>query len=150
MAWTFTLPLALASANEHVVNGRHAATAARYRRERDAWAHALRFSAIAAGVPLVGVDSPRLRAVWIIRLWGKRQRAWDDDNLIAACKGLRDAMQTSRLSVRRGVARRVPGASIVVNDGPRWSTWSYGQERSADGRPGVRVRIEDIETRSEP
>lgn len=146
MTWTFSLPIDLPSANAHVVNGKHAVTAAIYRTQRDRWAWWAEVAARGQGCPLFTERSdPRRRRVTIVRLLGARQRDYDDDNLIAACKGLRDAMQRPRVS--RG--RRIPGAAIVVDDSARWSTWSYAQERAADGRPGVRVTIEDIEPRSE-
>lgn len=51
-------------------------------------------------------------------------REVDSDNLVGACKGIRD-----------GVA-----AFLGVDDGSDWVTWVYAQER---GEWAVRVRIED-------
>lgn len=136
--WRFVLPIALTSANDHVVNGRHAVAAALYRKRRDQWAWALTLKARYVGVPPV----VSFRRVTITRLWGKGQRAWDDDNLVAACKALRDAMQAPR--VVRG--RRVAGASIVVDDSAKWSAWAYAQERAADGVAAVRIEVSETTT----
>lgn len=35
------------------------------------------------------------------------------------------------------------GAGLVWDDSARWSAFEYAQERSTDGRPGVRVTIID-------
>lgn len=174
--WSFTLPIDLSSANMRIVNGRHAATAAMYRRRRDTWVSWMCLAARHAGLPFVG-DAGRTvglmyvvlgdgdvakwrRRVTIVRLMGRGQRAFDDDNIAAACKGLRDAMQRPRTYGKRmkfggrtsGLVVQVPiaGAGIVWDDSCRWSEWRYAQERAADGRPGVRVTVEDIEHRPEP
>lgn len=139
MTWTLHLPIDLPSANRHggaATNARHAATGAQYRRQRESYALALRYAAHAAGI------SPPTtpRTVTIVRLWAKGCRAWDDDNMVAACKGLRDAMQSSR--VRGG--KTILGAGIVVDDSAKWSAWRYAQRKSPDGRPGVEVTVEEI------
>ena len=139
--WRFVLPIALTSANDHVVNGRHAVAAAMYRKRRDQWAWALTVAARSAGVPRIE-QAVTFRRVTITRLWGKGQRAWDDDNLVAACKALRDAMQAPR--VVRG--RHIPGASIVVDDSAKWSAWTYAQERAADGVAAVRIEVNETTT----
>lgn len=139
--WRFVLPIALTSANDHVVNGRHIVAAAMYRKRRDQWAWWLRAASMAAGVPRVE-STVTFRRVTITWLWGKGQRAWDDDNLVAACKALRDAMQAPR--VVRG--RRVAGASIVVDDSAKWSAWTYAQERAADGVAAVRIEVSETTT----
>ena len=163
MTWTFTLPLDLPSANRHggaATNARHAANAAQYRRQRSTWVSMLTAAARMAGLPTITVKVSRdytlgtmtvdtlanvsRRTVEIVRLWGKGCRAWDDDNMVAACKGLRDAMQRERMTVRKGkVPTLVPGAGLVWDDSATWSRWSYGQERAADGRPGVRVTVSE-------
>lgn len=154
MTWTLHLSIDLPSANRHggaATNARHAANAAQYRRQRGLWVSMLKAEARFVGVstvidrplPLAGLDIPP-RAVTITRLWAKGCRAWDDDNMVAACKGLRDAMQRERVSVRKGkVPKLIGGAGIVWDDSAKWSAWSYAQERSPDGRPGVRVTIVD-------
>lgn len=144
--WSFVLPINLPSANAHVINGKQAASAAIYRAQRDKWAWWTEVGAREQGIPLFFVlfrapgVAPCRRRVTITRLLGARQRDYDDDNLVAACKGLRDAMQRPRMSRRR----HIPGAAIVVDDSAKWSEWRYAQERAADGKPAVRVEIEDI------
>jgi hypothetical protein len=149
MTWTLHLPVDLPSANRHggaSTNARHAANAAMYRRQRDGYVSALMAAMRAAGVPnmnawrdVADIGGAKVRRVTIVRLWGKGCRAWDDDNMVAACKGLRDAMQCSRT----GRARTIPGAGLVWDDSAKWSRWEYRQEKAADGRPGVRIEISD-------
>lgn len=150
MTWSFVLPIDLPSANAHVVNGRHAVSAAIYRAQRDKWAWWSGVAARGQGVPLLkigpGFASPVRRRVTITRLLRVRQRDYDDDNLVAACKALRDAMQHPR-NVR---GKYIPGAAIVIDDSAKWSEWRYAQERAPDGRPAVRVEIEDIEDIEQP
>ena len=141
MTWTFILPIDLPSANAHVVNGRHAATAAIYRTQRNKWAWWAEVAARGQGVPLTSAAAGVRRRVTITRLLGARQRDYDDDNLIAACKALRDAMQCPRVS--RG--KTIPGAAIVVDDSAKWSEWHYRQERRHMAPAAVRVEIDNIE-----
>ncbi len=147
-AWTFTLPIDLPSANRHggaATNARHRGQAAMYRRQRDHYVQALTVMARQVGIPNVrrAIEPAPFRRVEIVRLWGKGCRAWDDDNMVAACKGLRDAMQREREVATKG-SRTLsikPGAGLVWDDSARWSAWTYGQERSEDGKPGVRVTV---------
>jgi hypothetical protein len=156
MTWTLRLAIDLPSANAHVVNGKHAATRARYREARDSYAAMLKQEARRLGIPTcnpAALDSKPLplppRHVELVRLIGKGGRAWDSDNLPAACKALRDAFQAERLvKVTKTIGGTklarlvlVPGAGLVVDDSARHSTWSYRQERSHDGKPGVLVTI---------
>lgn len=156
--WTFTLPIDLSSANLRIVNGKDRVAGAKYRRARDHAADMCFWRAkqlgmalhLFPGADLALDDSARTRRrVTIVRLMGKRQRAFDDDGMVAACKGLRDAMQRPRTYGKRVGAHvvQVPiaGAGIVWDDSAKWSEWRYAQERSADGRPGVRVEVENIE-----
>ena len=141
MRWTLHIPITLTTANARVVNGAHAATAAIYRRHRDACALALTVAARNAGVPtFTETADAHFRYVRLVRLYTGRQRAWDSDNLVAACKALRDACQLPR----NWRGRLIAGAAIVVDDSAKWSTWTYAQERAADGV--ARVRIEITET----
>ncbi len=150
--WVLDVPIVLSSANDHVVNGRDKVSAARYKARRDSAAHAIRMVARVAGVPLLDalpyvdragrpdVASRPVRTVHLVRVLGARHREWDDDNLAAACKALRDACQLPR----QWRGRLIAGAAIVVDDSAKWSTWTYAQERAADGV--ARVRIEITET----
>ena len=151
MTWTLHLPIDLPSANRHggaATNARHAANAAMYRRQRATWALLISRAMLAAGIPPVAV-APCRRAVTITRLWAKGCREWDDDNMSAACKGLRDAMQAARTTTRKGQVRAIPGAWLVVDDSKKWSRWAYEQRKSDDGRAGVLITITD-EPRSDP
>ena len=143
MKWTLHIPITLTTANARVVNGAHAATAAIYRRHRDACALALTVAARNAGVPtFTETADAHFRYVRLVRLYTGRQRAWDSDNLVAACKALRDACQLPRLW--RG--RWIPGAAIVVDDSATWSAWTYAQERAADGVAAVRIEVSEPTT----
>jgi hypothetical protein len=154
MMWTLHLPIDLPSANRHggaATNARHAATAAMYRRQRTAYAIALTAAARAAGLrsmngwrDVADMGGARFRSVTIVRLWGKGCRAWDDDNMVAACKGLRDAMQCSRVARRQGALYNIAGAGLVWDDSAKWSSWHYEQRKSDDGKPGVEVRVEEV------
>ncbi len=157
--WTFTLLFNLPSANRHggaATNARHAANAAMYRRQRGFFASLLKAEAHRLGIPMAkGGDKPvnlrepfravPFRSVTITRLWGKGCRAWDDDNMVAACKGLRDAMQRERFQVAKGKPiRLIPGAGLVWDDSAKWSAWHYAQEKAPDGKPGVRVTVSEV------
>ena len=148
--WTFTLLIDLRSKNR-VANARdHRLSGAIKKRLRGQWTFAMRIAALAKGMPLfvVGHESSwRPRHVTITRLMGKGQRAFDRNDGMEGgdAATLRDAMQV----VIRGGGHAVEGAGIVVKDDERWSTWTYAQERSGDGRPGVRVRVEDVETKEQ-
>lgn len=144
-AWSIDLPIALRSGNERVVNGRHKATGAIYRRARDKAARDLRIVAMGVGAPtrLALYDSPPRREVLFTRLMGKGQRSWDCDNVIAALKGIRDAMQAT---VKGLNGSTLPGAGLIVDDSARWAEFPKPlQERSVDGSPGLRIRIRDLE-----
>jgi len=140
--WTLHIPITLTTANARVVNGAHAATAAIYRRHRDACALALTVAARNAGVStFTETADAHFRYVRLVRLYTGRQKLWDDDNLVAACKALRDAHQPGRMTSRGPKRRWVPGAALVLSDGPTWSAWGYDQRR--DDRGGVEVVISD-------
>lgn len=148
MTWTFTLPIALSSANDHVVNGNHAATRAAYRKRRAAYLSAIVVKA--RHVPrwgLAGEPGPVEAHRWVTirRLWGKGCRAWDDDNMIAACKALRDVMQRPKVSGRGGVPKLTAGAGLVVTDGPKWATFRYEQRKASDGVACVEIEITEEE-----
>lgn len=150
MTWTLHLPIDLPSANRNggaATNARHAANAAMYRRQRAQYVSALAAAMREAGIGSVNLlidafDCPR-RRVTVVRLWGKGCRAWDDDNLVAACKGLRDACQRARTVTRMGIPVIVPGAGLVWDDSAKWSEWSYAQRKSDDGKPGVLLIVSD-------
>ncbi len=152
MTWTFTLPIDLSSANLRIVNGKDRVAAAKYRRARDGAAGMCYWRAKQSGMPMIERDHGTVglgrRRVTITRLIGARQRAFDDDGMVATCKGLRDAMQRPRTYGKRigehVVQVPIAGAGIVWDDSAKWSTWVYRQERAVDGRAGVRIEVSDI------
>jgi hypothetical protein len=142
--WILVVPVNLPSANDRLVNGRDRVSRAVYQRTRNGWAYAIKAIAMIAGVPLFRDDESeaRVRHITITRLWGKGCRAFDDDDLTGGAKGFRDACQRPMVKPRKGkVPTLVPGAGLVWDDSARWSSWSYGQRKSDDGRPGVEVIV---------
>lgn len=135
--WVITMPFDLASKNSVARN--HHARAAR----RNQFAAALSVVARDAGIP-IGPTVPQ-RRVTITRIYAGKQRPFDGDGLQAGdAVLLRDAMQLPRKYKRKGVTREVFGASIIRDDGPFWADFHYRQEPSTDGRPAVRIEIEDL------
>jgi hypothetical protein len=63
--------------------------------------------------------------VIITRVLGKGERVMDSDNMIFACKGARDALRNSWTSSR---GRWHLGGNYLVDDSPRWSTFTYAQD----------------------
>ena len=147
MTWVLHLPIDLPSANRHggaATNARHAANAAMYRRQRTTWVTMLRLEARRVGLATPRLELVPWRAVTITRLWAKGCRAWDDDNMVAACKGLRDAMQYERIVRRKGkLPRLIAGAGIVRDDSRQWSAWTYLQRKADDGQAGVELVVCD-------
>lgn len=147
-AWVIDLPVELQSGNKRIVNGHDRVTAAIYRRARDRMARDLRLLSGGSDAPPsptsvsdYGSRTPR-REVLFTRIMGKGQRPWDDDNLAAALKYVRDAMQMAR----RVGKRTIWGAGIIVDDSAKWAHFPPAlQERSVDGRPGLRIRVRDLE-----
>jgi hypothetical protein len=152
-AWSFELPIDMPSKNG-IPRHPHARKDLRNR-----WAAMLRVAARGSGMPL-GERGPHLRgvgpppnvprrAVVIVRLMGKGQRAYDQhDGLEGGAVMLRDAMQVTRYRWRKGVAMPVglvPGAGIVWDDSAAWSSWTYAQERAPDGVARTRIEVTDIE-----
>lgn len=152
--WSFTLPIDLPSKNG-VPRNRHA-----YKRWRDGLASSLAAAARQLGIPCA-VNPPHQRGaastatmvprrmVTITRLIAKGGKRYDErDGLEGGAVALRDAMQKTRYRWKKGVEYpigTVPGAGIVWDDSAKWSDWAYAQERSADGKAGVRIEVEDIE-----
>lgn len=141
--WTLTVPLPLLSANDRIVNGRDKVSRAIYANRRDAWAQILTTLARYHGIPA----ATGKRRVTFIRLMGKGQRAFDDDDLIGGCKLVRDAMRRPKPWTKRVGKARVSmltaGASLIVDDSARWLEATYVQERAADGVTATRIVIEE-------
>lgn len=81
--------------------------------------------------------------VTITRLWGNRQRALDQDNLIGAVKPLIDAMR----SQKRGRNQREGfhtqgGLGIIMDDSPAALALLVEQRKSDDGRLATHIIIE--------
>lgn len=137
MTWILLIPRAIPSANAHVINGNHKATASKYRAFRNVWARDLATLKMAHRIP----TATGKRMVTVERLWGAGQRAYDYDNLVAGAKPLVDAMKPSK--VYR--ARVVSGAALIIDDSPAHVTVTYTQERAPDGVPATRITIsEDV------
>lgn len=89
MRWSFQLPIDLVSANSGCSNkGAAFASRRKYKAVRDsAYIHVCnfreRFQIDRAAGP---------RRITITRVCGPRQRCWDEDNLVAACKPVVDAI----------------------------------------------------------
>lgn len=145
MTWTIRTNRQLPSANVRLVNGRDRKSRAIYARTRDEWAMALEMLARQEGIP----SATGKRRVTFVRLMGKGQRAFDDDDLVGGCKLVRDAMRKPQPWTKKVGKLKVPmmtaGASLIVNDSAKWIEAVYVQERAADGRPGTRIELEDVE-----
>jgi hypothetical protein len=137
--WSFTIPRAVPSANDRLCNGRDRVSRAMYARARDSWANDLAVMMRVHGIP--AATAPR--RVTITRLWGKRQRLWDDDNLSGGAKLVRDAMRASHAYKRKGATRWVVGAGLIVDDSARWVTVDYVQVRAPDGVAATRIDVSD-------
>jgi hypothetical protein len=142
--WYLTFEEQLPSANDRLVNGRDRKSRAIYARKRDDWAALLTLAAKMAGIPA----ATGKRRVTFVRIMGKRQRAFDDDDLSGGCKLVRDAMKRPHKWTKKIGKVSVPmltaGASLIVDDGAKWIDAVYMQERAADGKPGTRIEIEDV------
>lgn len=141
--WTLIVPRRFPSTNDRLVNAGTPAQMRRYAAVRDGWA---------ADLKILGARIPKPtgpRRVTLIRLLAGRERLFDDRNLDT--KAIIDAMKPERMTYARGVAgARIPiglqpGAGLIIDDRPGMIDVVTRQERSADGKPGVRVEVEDIE-----
>lgn len=137
MTWTFVIPRCLPSRNERSRKHHWA-----IRKALLAWERDLLVFKQKLGIP----DAAGPRRVHITRLMGKGQKTFDPRNLDD--KTLVDAMKPSRLHRTKTKVSRIPGAGLLVDDSARWATITVDQERAADGRPGTRITIEDIDTRA--
>lgn len=138
--WVFFIPRPMPSKNDRLVNAGTQAQRGRYASTRAKWCTDLHTAMWMAGVP----KATGPRRLSIVRLYGKGQRELDDDGpdpkiILDAAKAVIGTKTIGRL--------RVPmnGAGLIVDDRPGMLELSpITQERAADGRPGVRVEIEDI------
>lgn len=152
MTWTLTIPLPLPSQNRAPHNQSFVASH-HYRRARNQWASVLSLHARVAGVPMVTADYQPLRRVVITRLWGKGQRELDKANAWGGIKLILDCMcppKVTRYRLTKGgaVQSRVrPGASLIVDDSPKWLDVDVTQEKAADGVAATRIMIADMEAK---
>ena len=70
----------------------------------------------------------------ITRLWGKRQRAMDLDNLYGSCKHLIDALKRPKGRSRKGL-------SVILDDDPSHIFLTVSQIKDENGLRQVRVKI---------
>jgi hypothetical protein len=70
----------------------------------------------------------------ITRLWGKRQRAMDLDNLYGSCKHLIDALKRPKGRSRKGL-------SVILDDDPSHIFLTVDQIKDEDGLRQVKIRI---------
>lgn len=91
----------------------------RYIKERKAWA------ALVPALPF-NVRRETKRGVHVLRLMGKGQREYDDENLLRGVKALMDALVV---------------AGFLKNDSPKWRVLSYDQLRAEVPEPVVRTII---------
>jgi len=72
--------------------------------------------------------------VHITRLWGKRQRGMDEDNLYGACKILIDALKKPKGRSRKGL-------SVILDDDPSHVSLKVVQQKDDEGLRRVRVKV---------
>lgn len=121
--WEFVVDREANSLNRSASNNGSRWAQAEYRRRREHWAWSFRAARINARIP----SAATRRRVTLTRLYSKRQRDYDLDNLAGGLKVAVDAM------VLEG---------LIIGDAPHQVEIHYAQERSAVG--GVRVLIEEL------
>ena len=67
--------------------------------------------------------------ITVTRMWGKRKRAFDIDNLYGGCKLLLDAMK------QKG------GLGIISDDSPKYTVLEVGQEKAQNDIGGIKIFI---------
>ena len=84
------------------------------------------------GRPFVEFDCPV--HLHVVREWGKRQRAMDEDNLYGSCKMLIDALKKPKGRSRKGL-------SIILDDDPSHVSLKVEQRKNDEGLSKVCVQI---------
>lgn len=136
--WTLDVPVPMIGHNKGIGNKGTRWQRVQYAKHRDSI-----ITALCALRPRDAWPAQKPRHVTITRLMGKRQRAYDEDNLRAACKAYLDAMKPPRAG-HYSNSILVParqGAFLLVDDSPRWLTLSVAQERAKES--GVRITIKE-------
>ena len=70
------------------------------------------------------------RQVLVTRLYGKRRRDFDHDNLVGGGKPLADALTEQ---------------GVIIDDNPKYCNISYFQEPSSDGNDYVVIKVQEFE-----
>lgn len=120
-SWAFHVPRQVRSGNAHVHNVGTARFT--YKRERDGWLSDVRTLARIHGV----TAATGLRRVTLTRVYGKRCRAYDRDNLGTGLKPAVDALVL---------------AGLLLGDSAKHAEIHYAQERGSVN--GLRVLIEEL------
>lgn len=121
--WEFVLEREVFSLNRTASNHGTRWAQAEYRIRRRHWEWAFRAARINARIP----SAATRRRVTLTRLYGKRQRDYDLDNLAGGLKVAVDAMTLE---------------GLIIGDAPHQVEIHYAQERSP--LVGVRVLIEEL------
>lgn len=119
-SWLMLIERDPKSMNDRVVNA--GVSRYTYKRERTAWAWAIRAARLAWKVP----NAKGRRRLTLTRLFNGRQREWDRDNLVGGMKVIVDAL------VREG---------LLVGDDPASAEIHYDQQ---PGLGGLKVQIEEL------
>ncbi len=86
----------------------------------------------AYGRPFKEFDCPV--NVHITRLWGKRQRAMDEDNLYGSCKDVIDALKKPKGRTRQG-------HSVILDDDPSHVSLKVEQRKDDEGMRRVQIKV---------
>jgi len=117
--WSFTIPIAVPSANE-LKRAAYSGDKSRYKRLRTDFGWLVKSAA--QWVPKATAP----RKVRITRLMGKNGKLYDHDNFVSACKALLDELVAF---------------GLLVDDSAEWVTATYAQEKAKEH--GTKVELED-------
>lgn len=121
--WGFTVPRVVKSGNARISNVGGSRWA--YKRDRAEWERDMASAAVVYRIPM----AQGKRRVTLTRYWGKGQRAYDLDNLSAGLKPAIDALTK---------------AQIIRGDRPQDAEIHVQQCKAVDGRPSLRVLVEEF------
>ena len=122
-SWEITLPIKVESGNT-IGSGGRGKSGWRYRQERKKYTAAFRVNKVKPS------PAKKRRRIWLTRLWGKGQRAFDEDNLAWGLKPCCDELVSLH---------------YLLNDTPADVERIYLQEKSPDKCNYLIIRIEDVE-----
>jgi len=128
--WQFHIPRDVVSLNARGTNRGSWDSRSAYVKDRKAWAWHMRAARLAhPSMDLRKVEMPR-RRLTLTRLWGPRQRAFDQDNLVGGLKLVVDAMVAEWL---------------LAGDTLEHVQVYYAQRRAGDcEKPGLLVNLEQL------